>query len=56
MFYDELRYDLNPVVAVFLTVRNLLVVGIYGWSLLRLWRMSRKTVGTAGERSLAGSP
>jgi hypothetical protein len=56
VFYDALRYDLNPVIAALLTVRNLLVVSIYGWSLLRLWQLSRKTAGTAGTPSLAGSP
>ncbi|MHA7263578.1 hypothetical protein ACX80W_10295 [Arthrobacter sp. TMN-37] len=43
IFYDELRYALNPAVAVLLTLRNLLVVGIFGWSVRRLWRMSRRT-------------
>ncbi|PPB49723.1 hypothetical protein C4K88_08625 [Arthrobacter pityocampae] len=36
VFYDALRYDLQPAVAVLLTLRNLLVVSIFVWSLVRL--------------------
>ncbi|RJT77962.1 DUF2029 domain-containing protein [Arthrobacter cheniae] len=40
IFYDALRYDLDPAVAVLLTLRNLLVVSILVWSLLRLGRLT----------------
>lgn len=40
MFYDALRYELNPAVAVLLTLRNLLVVSIFVWSLVRLGRLT----------------
>ncbi|MEC5200287.1 hypothetical protein RCH21_002533 [Arthrobacter sp. PL16] len=40
IFYDALRYDLDPAVAVLLTLRNLLVVSIFVWSLLRLGRLT----------------
>ncbi|WP_159802687.1 glycosyltransferase 87 family protein [Arthrobacter zhaoguopingii] len=55
IFYDELRYGLNPAVAVLLTLRNLLVVGIFAWSLRRLWRMSRRTAGAPARAGLPGS-
>jgi hypothetical protein len=42
IFYDALRYDLNPAVAVLLTLRNLLVVSIFVWSLLRLGRLTAR--------------
>lgn len=54
VFYDALRYDLNPAVAVLLTLRNLLVGSILVWSLVRLWRMSRKTAGSVHRARLAG--
>jgi hypothetical protein len=40
VFYDALRYDLDPAVAVLLTLRNLLVVSIFVWSLVRLGRLT----------------
>lgn len=40
VFYDALRYELNPAVAVVLTLRNLLVVSIFVWSLVRLGRLT----------------
>ena len=42
VFYDALRYDLNPAVAVLLTLRNLLVVSIFVWSLVRLGRLTAR--------------
>jgi hypothetical protein len=52
ILYDALRYDLNPVVAVLLTLRNLLVVSILAWSLLRLGRLTAR----AGRPVPAGAP
>ncbi len=40
VLYDALRYDLDPAVAVLLTLRNLLVVSIFVWSLVRLGRLA----------------
>ncbi|WP_104118624.1 glycosyltransferase 87 family protein [Arthrobacter sp. B1805] len=40
VFYDALRYELNPAVAVLLTLRNLLVISIFLWSLVRLARLT----------------
>lgn len=40
VFYDALRYELNPAVAVLLTLRNVLVVTIFVWSLVRLGRLT----------------
>lgn len=40
VFYDALRYELNPAVAVLLTLRNLLVISIFLWSLVRLGRLT----------------
>lgn len=40
VFYDALRYELNHAVAVLLTLRNLLVVSIFVWSLVRLGRLT----------------
>ncbi|MHA7209761.1 hypothetical protein [Arthrobacter sp. MDT1-65] len=42
VFYDALRYELNPAVAVLLTLRNLLVVSIFVWSLVRLGRLAAR--------------
>ncbi|TYC98879.1 DUF2029 domain-containing protein [Arthrobacter echini] len=42
IFYDALRYDLQPAVAVLLTLRNLLVVSIFVWSLVRLGRLAAR--------------
>jgi hypothetical protein len=42
VFYDALRYDLDPAVAVLLTLRNLLVVSILVWSLVRLGRLTAR--------------
>jgi hypothetical protein len=42
VFYDALRYELNPAVAVLLTLRNLLVVSILVWSLVRLGRLTAR--------------
>jgi hypothetical protein len=50
VFYDALRYELNPAVAVLLTLRNLLVVSIFLWSLVRLGRLTAK----AGVPAVAG--
>ncbi|KQO01733.1 hypothetical protein ASF21_09050 [Arthrobacter sp. Leaf234] len=49
VFYDALRYELNPAVAVLLTLRNLLVVSIFVWSLVRLGRLAAgmRTAGPA---------
>ncbi|WP_162149406.1 glycosyltransferase 87 family protein [Arthrobacter sp. Br18] len=41
IFYDALRFDLSPAIAAVLTVRNLLVICIFGWSLVQLGRLSR---------------
>lgn len=50
VFYDALRYELNPAVAVLLTLRNLLVVSIFVWSLVRLGRLA------AGTRTAGSAP
>jgi hypothetical protein len=42
VFYDALRYELNPAVAVLLTLRNVLVVSIFVWSLARLGRLTAR--------------
>ncbi|MHA7143929.1 glycosyltransferase 87 family protein [Arthrobacter sp. TmT3-37] len=42
VFYDALRYELDPAVAVLLTLRNLLVVSILVWSLVRLGRLTAR--------------
>ncbi|MHA7190611.1 hypothetical protein ACX80N_10010 [Arthrobacter sp. MDT2-16] len=42
VFYDALRYELSPAVAVLLTLRNLLVVSIFVWSLVRLGRLTAR--------------
>ncbi|BBE21968.1 hypothetical protein MN0502_08510 [Arthrobacter sp. MN05-02] len=42
VFYDALRYELHPAVAVLLTLRNLLVVSILVWSLVRLGRLTAR--------------
>lgn len=42
VFYDALRYELHPAVAVLLTLRNLLVVSIFVWSLVRLGRLAAR--------------
>ncbi|WP_104180212.1 glycosyltransferase 87 family protein [Arthrobacter sp. B0490] len=42
VFYDALRYELNPAVAVLLTLRNLLVISIFVWSLVRLGRLGAR--------------
>ncbi|WP_052274158.1 glycosyltransferase 87 family protein [Arthrobacter sp. L77] len=47
VFYDALRYDLNPAVAVLLTLRNLLVVSIFVWSLVRLGRLTARARSAA---------
>ncbi len=47
IFYDALRYDLQPAVALLLTLRNLLVVSIFVWSLVRLGRLAAHTRGPA---------
>ncbi|MBG6217139.1 hypothetical protein IWX75_001593 [Arthrobacter sp. CAN_A6] len=43
IFYDALRYDLSPAIAVVLTLRNLLVISIFGWSLMQLVRLSTRS-------------
>lgn len=43
IFYDALRYDLSPAIAAVLTLRNLLVIGIFGWSLVRLVRLGSRS-------------
>ncbi|WP_394249657.1 glycosyltransferase 87 family protein [Arthrobacter pityocampae] len=47
VFYDALRYDLQPAVAVLLTLRNLLVVSIFVWSLVRLGRLTARARAAA---------
>ncbi|WP_434991995.1 glycosyltransferase 87 family protein [Arthrobacter sp. Ld5] len=47
VLYDALRYDLNPAVAVLLTLRNLLVVSIFVWSLVRLGRLTARARAVA---------
>ncbi|MHA7239482.1 glycosyltransferase 87 family protein [Arthrobacter sp. TMS1-12-1] len=55
VFYDALRYDLDPAVAVLLTLRNLLVVSIFGWSLVRLGRLTARARSAAEAASPRGA-
>ncbi|MBG6224263.1 hypothetical protein IWX63_000818 [Arthrobacter sp. CAN_A2] len=55
VFYDALRYDLAPAVAVLLTLRNLLVVSIFGWSLVRLGRLTARARSAAAAASPRGA-
>ncbi|WP_181033682.1 glycosyltransferase 87 family protein [Arthrobacter sp. SX1312] len=55
VFYDALRYDLNPAVAVLLTLRNLLVVSIFVWSLVRLGRLTARARSAAEAASPRGA-
>jgi hypothetical protein len=41
MFYAALYNDLNVVVALLLTVRNTLLLVLFGWSLLRIVRLTK---------------
>ncbi len=52
VFYGALFYGLNPAVAVLLTLRNLLVISIFVWSLVRLGRL----MASARALAPAGSP
>ncbi|KNC19717.1 hypothetical protein AC792_04910 [Arthrobacter sp. RIT-PI-e] len=53
VLYDALRYELDPAVAVLLTLRNVLVVSIFVWSLVRLGRLTRSAARPA--TSLTGA-
>ncbi|GAB3284771.1 hypothetical protein GCM10027449_29100 [Sinomonas notoginsengisoli] len=48
LFYDALSHN-NPLMALVLTVRNVLVVVLFVWSAIRLTRLGRKGVPAAAE-------
>ncbi|WDF34114.1 hypothetical protein PTW37_04075 [Arthrobacter agilis] len=55
VFYDALRYELEPAVAVLLTLRNLLVVSIFVWSLVRLGHLTVRGRPAPAQPSVTGA-
>jgi uncharacterized membrane protein len=44
LFYDALSHN-NPIMALVLTIRNVLLVVLFCWSVRRLYRLSRHVPG-----------
>lgn len=53
LLYLQLLIALNPGVAALLTVRNVLVIGVFGWALVTLWRLVKRVESTDSEGTTA---
>lgn len=49
LLYMQLLVALNPGVAALLTVRNVLVIWVFGWALVTLWRLVKRVDSTDAE-------